>query len=213
MNVQLSQLERKFLRRTLGNTRDADCVVLVGSVARKTRASPLGDIDVLVINGRARKLLHPGVQTTALTIDTFKERVRTGDDFAQWALRFGVSIRGRTKWQMLQRELLNDAPWPNPAVKLTQALRRLKRAQELMDLGDANAAQEDLLYAASHLARAKLLGLRVFPLSRPELSAQLLGVGMVELASLLEQLHLDNELADDELKRLLSRVREIASAT
>ena len=211
MTTALNQLERKFLRRTLENARDADCVVLVGSVARKTRTSPAGDVDVLVVNGRARKLLHPGVQTTVLTREDLRERVRAGDDFAQWALRFGVSLRGRRRWQELRRELLEDAPWPSPAVKQEQASRRLRRARDLLDMGDANAAQEDLLYAVSHLARASLLRLGVFPLSRPELPAQLRDADMEELAVLLERLGLDDELPPSEVENTFSQIRRFAS--
>jgi hypothetical protein len=188
-------------------------VVLIGSVARRTRTTDLGDVDVVVLNGRARTLLHPGVQTTVLSTEAFGERVRAGDDFAQWALRFGVSIRGRRKWLQLRRDLLEDAPWPNPATKLDQARRRLRTARELLDMGDSDAAHEDLLYAAGHLARAKLLSLEVFPLSRPELPGQLRDAGLDELASALDRLRLEHELPASEVAGLLEQIeRTVDSA-
>lgn len=211
MKAALTPLERKFLRQTLENTRDADCVVLVGSVARRTRTSPMGDIDLLVLNGRTRKLLHPGIQTTVLTNRDFRERVREGDDFVQWALRFGVSLRGRCRWQELRQELLGKAPWPNPAVKQEHASRRLGRARELLEMGDADAAQEDLLYAAGHLARANLLALGIYPLSRPELVAQLEDAGMGELAVLLKQLSSEDELPAHEIENLFGQILKLAT--
>lgn len=209
MKAAVTPIERKLLRQTLKNNRDADCVVLVGSVARGTRTSSVGDIDLLVINGSARKLLHPGVQTTVLTMEVLRDRVLSGDDFAQWALKFGISLRGRSKWQVLQKNLLERAPWPDPQIKLEHANRRLARARELLEMDDCNAAQEEAMYAAGHLARAKLLDLGIFPLSRPELAKQLMSAGEQEVAGLVERLHLQNELRSDELHRHITRLGEI----
>ena len=49
----------------------------------------------------------------------------------------------------------------------------MKMASGLLDVGDLDAASEELLFAASHVARATLLRDGVFPLSRPELPSQL----------------------------------------
>ncbi len=210
MKFELTPIERKFLRQTLANERDADCVVLLGSVARRTRTSSSGDLDLLVINGSTQKLLHPGIQTTALTATDLEQRVLSGDDFAQWALRFGVALRGRSKWKELQAGLLSQAPWPNADMKRQQAVRRLARATELLEMNDLDAAQEELLYAASHLARARLLSAGVFPLSRPELAMQLRTVGGEQAADLLDSLDLQNQLSQEEIAHSILRVRELA---
>ena len=60
-------------------------------------------------------------------------------------------------------------------------------AFELLEVGDVDAASEELLFAASHVARAVLLKQGVFPLSRPELPSQLKDVDP-SLAGLLAEL-------------------------
>ena len=49
----------------------------------------------------------------------------------------------------------------------------MSMASELIEVGDIDAAIEELMFAASHIARAVLLKQDVFPLSRPELPLQL----------------------------------------
>lgn len=204
-SVALTPLERKNIRIAMSQT-GSDCVVLVGSVARGTRNSPAGDLDVLILDGTHSKVLMPGLQVTVLSSSALADRVISGDDFAQWALRFGVPIRGRSKWTELKTQLLERAPWPEPQRKQEQASKRIERARDLLEMGDEHAAQEELMYAASHLARATLLEKRVFPLSRPELAAQLKRVEHPELAELLESLSVSHESDYDSLRITLGRL-------
>lgn len=60
-------------------------------------------------------------------------------------------------------------------------------ALELLEVGDVEASSEELMFAASHVARAILLKQGVFPLSRLELPAQLRD-GEPDIARLLEDL-------------------------
>ena len=57
----------------------------------------------------------------------------------------------------------------------------------MLDVGDIDAASEELMFAASHVARAALLKHGVFPLSRPELPSQLEAIEP-GLARLLDRL-------------------------
>lgn len=204
-SVELSPLERKNIRRTITQS-GSECVVLVGSVARGTRNSLAGDLDILILDGDGSKVLAPGLQVTVLSSSALAERVISGDDFAQWALRFGKVIRGRSTWTRLKTQLLDGAPWPRAEAKQKQACNRLVRARQLLDMGDREAAHEELMYAASHLARATLLEGRVFPLSRPELVSQLRQIQHPELAEMLEGLNLDREPNSDFLRRTLDRL-------
>ena len=60
-------------------------------------------------------------------------------------------------------------------------------ALDLLAVGDVEAASEELMFAVTHVARAILLKEGVFPLSRPELPAQLRD-SEPDIARLLEDL-------------------------
>jgi hypothetical protein len=194
MSAILTPLERKQIRQTLANAKEADCVVLVGSVARGTRIADAGDLDILVLNGADSQVLMPGVQITSLSVESLIDRVLSGDDFTQWALRFGVTIHGRSVWNELKAQLLTQAPWPIAEIKKGHAVKRLTRARELLEMNDLQAAREELGYAGNHIARAMLLQSHVFPLSRPELPDQLREVQQGGFADLLERLQSDDDV-------------------
>lgn len=211
MSASLTRLERKHIRRTLANAKKADCVVLVGSVARGTRDAGAGDLDILVLDGADSKVLMPGVQITLLSVKSLTDRVLSGDDFTQWALRFGVTIHGRSMWNALKAQLLTQAPWPSAEAKKDHAAKRLARARELLEMNDLQAAREELGYAGNHVARAMLLKRQVFPLSRPELPDQLREVQQGAFADLLERLHLDNEVDASQVLLELTQLEERVS--
>lgn len=199
-------LERKRIWSTLARLDHPDCVVLVGSVARGTRIAATGDVDILIVNGAGPKTLSPGIQVTMVSADSFADRVFAGDDFAQWALRFGKPIHGRLKWDELKSQLLGEAPWPAPETKRKHAAKRLARARELLEMNDLEAATEELGYAGNHLARALLLMHQVFPMSRPELPDQLRQIQETDLAALLERLYVQDDL---ELSELAEHVTQL----
>lgn len=208
MSASLTPLERKHIRRTLANAKEADCVVLVGSVARGTRVADVGDLDILVLNGEGSKVLMPGVQITSLSVKSLTDRVLSGDDFTQWALRFGVTIHGRSMWNALKAKLLIVAPWPSAELKKEHAAKRLRRASELLEMNDLQAAREELRYAGNHIARAVLLKRHIFPLSRPELSNQLREVQQEGFADLLDRLQLDDDMDASQVRLELTKLEE-----
>ena len=73
-------------------------------------------------------------------------------------------------------------------------------AAGLLETGDAEAATEELVYAASHIARAILLARGVFPLSRAELPPQLKPYES-ELADALDRL-IVGDIEIDKLKKI-----------
>jgi hypothetical protein len=83
------------------------------------------------------------------------------------------------------------AVWPDWHKKVRHAARRLTLAATLLETGDILAAAEEMLYAVSHTARAILLKNGIFPLSRPEIIAQLRGTGHQHLGKLLQGLSYD----------------------
>ena len=169
---------------------DAATVVLVGSGARGAR-NWRSDIDVLVLHedGHRIRLKRPGdihLQQDSRT--RFLERLEEGDDYPGWALRFGKPIRDPDGWWAKQATAEFENPhWPDWRQKVEHAKKRMGMASELLALGDVDAASEELLFAASHVARAVLLKRGVFPLSRPEMASQLEPIDL-SLARLLRQL-------------------------
>ncbi len=183
--VQIRGLEdvlEELERSTLGP------VVLIGSFARGV-PTPRSDVDLLVVSQRpSRWTTHPSpFHIQFIPRETFLKRLKARDDFVAWCARFGIPLRNRAEWESLTQIARAEA-WPDWRKKLLHALRRLFLSNKLHKLGDAQAAGEELLYAASHCARGLLLKERRFPLSRPELTSQLPAIGYRHLALLIADL-------------------------
>jgi hypothetical protein len=177
--------ERKYLRSLLRSLQPTIPVILVGSWARGTVVSDWSDMDVLVMDDLRPPLAPPKMQVIAIGRRDFKRRLVAGDDFPQWALRFGVPLAGRRTWEHLRDELLPTAPWPDHRLKIEQAKKKLETAEALLEMGDTIAAEEEIRFGLSHMARAELLSSKVFPLSRPELAGQLQEIGDERLAGMM----------------------------
>lgn len=184
-----TSLTQDFVREVTSANKDTQIsVILVGSVARSTHTSQ-SDLDLLVISDRPTVVeRHPDrLHVQALTTQQFMERLRAGDDFAAWCVRYGVPIVTAKPWL----DIVNSpeaAIWPDWHKKVRHAARRLTIAGALLETGDIAAAGEEMLYAVSHTARAILLEARIFPLSRPEIIIQLREADHERLARILEDL-------------------------
>ena len=82
---------------------------------------------------------------------------------------------------MLQ-EWSNNLPFPSAEVARKRADVTKQRIQELVKIGDMEAALEQRISYYTHLARAALIEHGVYPASRPELPTQLRATGEVKLA-------------------------------
>ncbi len=164
---------------TLGQA-NTSTVILMGSCAREL-THDRSDIDILVIRpdehdgDRRIALDRPGhIDLQQDTRTRFLKRLEEGDDYPAWALRFGVPVRDPGCWWDGQVRAEKSNPhWPDWRLKIGQARRRLTMAEGLLDVGDMIAASEELMFAASQVARAILLKHGEFPLSRMELPSQL----------------------------------------
>jgi hypothetical protein len=96
-------------------------------------------------------------------------------------------------WKSIKQDPELLRAWPDWRLKIPRAEKRLKVGAELLKTGDADASGEQFLMAAAHLARAFLLRVLVFPLSRPEIPSQLAAAGEQELAEILERLSTDDQ--------------------
>ncbi len=179
--------------------------ILVGSAARG-QMSWRSDIDLLVITPDAIGRLErsPRMHVHYETRKGFAERLSGGDEFASWASRYGkVLLDAQSWWESVAR---SDSPWPDWSKKLEHAGKRLKTAAKALADNDTDAAEEELLMAASHCARAELLKALVFPLSRPELPRQLESIGARALSRVLAQLILGG-LDSDRLCSVMTFLR------
>ena len=150
-------------------------VVLIGSAARGV-ATWRSDIDLLIVfSGDERLNLRPPIEMHLQQESRthFLQRIYEGDDYPVWALLCGKALHDPDGWWA--RAAADERAHPHTpdwTPKVARAEKSLKWAGELLDAGDADAFEEQCLYAASHLARAVLLKRGVMPLSRPEMADQ-----------------------------------------
>jgi predicted nucleotidyltransferase len=181
-----TELINAFLSMVKTSNPDAEAaVVLVGSVARRS-ATAQSDLDLLIVAEdkiavrRTANRLHIQVMSEA----DFLERLKSADDFAAWCVRFGIPVVQTSIWDRIVAT--DDAKkWPDWRLKIEHSARRLLLANELLQIGDEEAALEELLYALSHVGRAVLLRANVFPFSRPEMISQLSETGYPQLGAVL----------------------------
>jgi hypothetical protein len=184
-----TQLTTEFVDALRGsNPQLSLCVILIGSVARGTQTSQ-SDLDLLVLSDSDIGVpqTDPQLHVQVMREDLFREKLRAGDDFAAWCIRFGVPVVSSEAWLFLANSPEANI-WPEWRKKVVHAARRLLLAMTMLDAEDKDAAAEETLYAASHTARAILLKAQIFPLSRPEMIQQLQDGGHQPLAEILKQL-------------------------
>ena len=182
-------------------------VLLIGSAARG-RMTWRSDIDLMVItthplrriSAPLRIHLHPESRAN------FVQRLRDGDEFVSWATRFGRLLRDPSGWweQVSQSQI----PSPDWRQKLHHIGKRLRIARLAIKDGDREAAEEELMMAASHCGRALLLRRGSFPLSRPELPEQLAEAGELKLAGLLSRL-IKGRVGMERMKLMFAALRKL----
>ena len=162
--------------------------VLVGSASRGTETYR-SDIDVLILSDKSPKgpsrqgQFHLHLKSN----EEFLKKLREGDDFAAWCVRYGLTIQDTGHWSTIKKSP-EASMWPDWSKKILHATRRLVLANTLLETGDGEATHEEALNAAGHVARALLLRSQVFPLSRAELPAQVKNIDYPHLALILEAL-------------------------
>lgn len=185
----------------------AATVVLIGSAARG-RMTWRSDIDLFVITSQPIARLHasPRVHIHHETRAKFLERLKDGEEFASWAVQFGQPLHDPSGWwqNASQTKLL----WPDWRQKLAHIGKRMRTAETALRDRDREAAEEELMMAASHCGRAILLERKLFPLSRPELPVQLAGIGQNDLSDVLSGL-IEGGTDLDDLKRVFAKIRRV----
>lgn len=166
---------------------DVLAVVLFGSAIRPAGSS--FDLDCLYIYREDRPTFTPApmqVDIRAYPADQVDELVARGHDLLVWCLRLGKLVCERDAyWTKLKEKWHSRLPFPSPEVADSRAEAAERLLADLREMGDEDAAVEQLVAAATHRARAALLRAGIFPASRPELPAQLRQVGAMRLADAL----------------------------
>lgn len=163
----------------------SEALILSGSTARSSRTA-ISDFDY--------HLIGPPIETSdlsreldlhVLTPDELESGVLAGDDFIHWSLRFGLIVFDRGPVHDALALIASQGLRPAPARKREQARKSLDLARRFVATGDCDGALVQVRTALSLAARAHLLGIGVFPLSRAELPGQLRAIGQPAAAAAL----------------------------
>ena len=164
-------------------------VVATGSAVRDVDHSD--DLDLVLVYRTARPALHRppiSVDLRCYGHHDVTARLATGHSYLSWAVRFGRVLFERDRWWSRLRDRWNDRLLLPSTDEANERARRAERQRDgLAAAGDDDAAAELHLAALTHRARAALTSAGVFPQSRPELAAQLRGVGEHDLAERLDE--------------------------
>lgn len=174
----------------------AAAVALTGSTARNRRTDS-SDLDYHVVGRRFKTNDLPGeVDVYFGSSDRFWSKLRAGDDFVQWTLRFGCILSDDGIFRAGLRAMSVELIWPNAEAKLARLPEMQRLAERLLEMDDRDAAQDQVRATLTTLARGLLLAAGVFPLARRELPEQLRRVGHEPVAdALAETIHSEPSLS------------------
>lgn len=160
-------------------------VVLIGSYARNVETWR-SDVDILVLLQQPlcpRLNIPDDVHLHFEDKEKFARRFVEGDDYAISSVKYGKLLHDESNFWGTLKQQLKNVKWPEWRDKISHAERRLKVGDELLEMGDIDAAIEEYLFGATQISRAILLKRGIYPLSRPELSGQLISIGQADLAT------------------------------
>jgi hypothetical protein len=161
---------------------------LTGSTARRRRTA-ISDLDYHIIGRRPDVSDLPGdVDVVAMSAARLGSRLIEGDDFAQWTLRCGCILHDTGPMRDGVRLIVEMDLWPNAQRKLDSLDVHRTEVERLIQMGDQDAAHEQLRAMLTTAARGLLLHAQIFPLARKELPAQLNRAGYGPLAQVLDRM-------------------------
>lgn len=192
----------------------ARALILSGSAAR-ARRTRVSDLDYHVI-GRRPEIGRPAEDIDLYCDDaeTFMAKLRSGDDLVHWSVWYGCVLFDDGVVQNAAAHVARHDWWPDATRKMRQAQSALSFTERIVASEDREAALEHVRGILSLTARWLLLAHDVFPLSRDELSDQVLDLGCFDLAAALHRsIHCEPEL--DELAtgvRLVEYLTSLSAA-
>jgi len=174
-------------------------ILVIGSAIRDV-APRQSDIDFIVLfEGTKPSSIKPPIDVDLRFFDVrrVEKLIAAGHDLLGWAIRFGITIYDPNGlWSETVSEWADKAPFPSASVALERAVKAQGLGRTLLKVGDEDAAREQELTMLTHIARAQLLQRGVYPISRPELPAQLRQIGEGTLANRLERAIAQDEPID-----------------
>jgi hypothetical protein len=162
-------------------------VIAIGSSVRPSVESI--DLDLVVATaGSFQRIIAPiEIDIRQYHIADLENKLTQGNDLLGWAVRYGVVLTEKCAyWSSIVDRHRDSLPFPSATQAKSRAARAMQYLESVMQIGDDDAAAEQLLSHLTHLSRAELIERGVYPISRPELPDQLRGVGEIQLADLLE---------------------------
>lgn len=182
--TEMREITAAVLERALAG--GASAVALTGSTVRSRRTA-ISDLDFHVVGER------PPTDDLPADVDVYAGdeahllgKLRSGDDFVQWTLRFGCVLADSGVLRAAGIEVVAQDLWPDGAAKLARLPEHRRLAERLLSVGDREAAQDQVRATLTSAARGLLLAAGAFPLARSELPGQLRLVGANPLAEPLD---------------------------
>ncbi len=188
-------------------------VVAVGSAIRPNVESQDVDLVVLCDAPQLFRVTSPlEVDLRAYAYSTAATQVIAGHDLLGWTLKFGKPLHQKKgAWDRLIRSFPEGPPFPDTSRSFDRAEKARGHAEDLLSMGDEDAAREQVVSYLTHVARAALVRAGVYPASRPELPSQLRAISRETLSSSLEDaLRCPRASAAELLARLGARTTEQA---
>jgi plasmid stability protein len=180
-----AEITREIARRALAS--GARGVALTGSTARGQRTE-FSDLDYHVVGPRFKTTDLAGeIDVYIGRPEHFWAKLRGGDDFVQWTLRFGCILEDDGVFRAGLRAIEEELIWPDAGLQFARLSAMCALAERLVAMGDRDAAAEQLRALLTSLARGLLLDAGVFPLARRELPGQLREVNQPLAAAALAQ--------------------------
>jgi hypothetical protein len=201
---------------SLASSSGTYAIVAIGSAVRPAH-HPRSDVDFLIITDAEVK----SASSRPIDVDlrVFRswevdQKLNQCDDLLGWAMRFGCVVFDRDQyWTNLCARWAARLPFPSPEASVARAYRFERLAREMISVGDFDAALEQVVAMLTHRSRASLLRAQVYPVSRPELPAQLRKIGDYRLAESLERALRYRQIAPDVLHELKFGTTRSAEST
>ena len=165
-----------------------EAIVASGSAVRDVEFSD--DLDLVLVYRQHRPPLpRPPIDVDLRQYerDEIPRQLAAGHDYLSWTVRFGCALFERDTWWARLRANWNDRiAMPSVSEARKRASKTKRQYEDMLAVGDRDAAAELRVSMLTHLARAALSDAGVFPQSRPELAFQLRSIGEQTLADRLD---------------------------